>query len=172
MDVRGPAHVTGHDRERYFLLVVDDYTRYTTVFPLRSKGEVPDVLIAWIRAIRLQLREQFREDLPILRLHLDRGGEFSSDLLRDFCRGEGILQLVTLPTSPQKNGVAKRRIGFFMEVARTSMIHATAPHFLWLLRSGAARSAVSGGAASGGTVSRGAEPASAEPEGAEPGGAE
>ncbi|CAI7740333.1 unnamed protein product, partial [Closterium sp. NIES-53] len=26
-------------RERYFLLVVDDYTRYTTVFPLRSKGE-------------------------------------------------------------------------------------------------------------------------------------
>ncbi|CAI7834514.1 unnamed protein product [Closterium sp. NIES-53] len=91
MDVWGPARVSGQGRERYFLLVVDDYTRYTTVFPLGSKGEVPDVLIPWIRTVRLQLRERFGTDLPLLRLHSDRGGEFSSDLLRDFCRGEGIL---------------------------------------------------------------------------------
>ncbi|CAI7795491.1 unnamed protein product, partial [Closterium sp. NIES-53] len=37
----------------------------------------------------------------------------------------------TLPDSPQQNGIAERRIGLVMEVARTSMIHATAPHFLW-----------------------------------------
>ncbi|CAI5482233.1 unnamed protein product [Closterium sp. Yama58-4] len=54
--------------------------------------EVPAVLIPWIRAVRLQLRERFRTDLPVLRLHFDRG---------------------------------------VMEVARTSMIHAAAPHFLW-----------------------------------------
>ncbi|CAI7893761.1 unnamed protein product [Closterium sp. NIES-53] len=98
MDVWGPAHVSGQGRECYFLLVVDDYTRYTMVFPLRSK---------------------------------DTGGEFSSDLLLDFCHGEGILQSFTLPDSPQKNGIAERRIGLVMEVARTSMIHAAAPHFLW-----------------------------------------
>ncbi|CAI7878012.1 unnamed protein product [Closterium sp. NIES-53] len=109
MDVWGPAHVSGQGRERYFLLVVDDYTRYTTVFPLRSKGE----------------------DLPVMRLHSDRGGKFSSDLLRDFCHGEGITQSFTLPDSPQQNGIAERRIGLVMEVARTSMIHADAPHFLW-----------------------------------------
>ncbi|CAI7839483.1 unnamed protein product [Closterium sp. NIES-54] len=61
----------------------------------------------------------------------DRGGEFSSDLLRDFCHGEGITQSFTLPNSPQQNGIAERRIGLVMEVARTSMIHAAAPHFLW-----------------------------------------
>ncbi|CAI7914147.1 unnamed protein product [Closterium sp. NIES-54] len=103
VDVRGPAHVSGQGRERYFLLVVDDYTRYTTVFPLRSKGEVPEVLIPWIRTVRLQLHKRFGTDLLVLRLHSGRGGEFSSDLLRDF----------------------------FMEVARTSMIHAATPHFLW-----------------------------------------
>ncbi|CAI7809367.1 unnamed protein product, partial [Closterium sp. NIES-54] len=42
MDVWGPARVHGQGRERYFLLVVDDYSRYTTVFPLRSKGEVTE----------------------------------------------------------------------------------------------------------------------------------
>ncbi|CAI7863240.1 unnamed protein product, partial [Closterium sp. NIES-53] len=104
MDVWGPARVSGQSRERYFLLAVDDYTRYTTVFPF---------------------------DLPVLLLHSDRGGEFSSDLLREFFRGEGILQSFTLPDSPQQNGIAERRIGLVMEVARTSMIHAVAPHFLW-----------------------------------------
>ncbi|CAI7744813.1 unnamed protein product [Closterium sp. NIES-53] len=122
---------SGHGHERYFLLVVDDYTRYTTVFPLCSKGEVVDVLIPWIPTVRLQLRERFITDLLVLRLHSNRGGEFSSNLLREFCRGEGILQLFTLPDSPQQNGIAERRIGLVMEVACTSMIHAAAPHFLW-----------------------------------------
>ncbi|CAI7806779.1 unnamed protein product [Closterium sp. NIES-54] len=132
MDVWGPARVSGQGRERYFLLGVDDYMRYTTVFPLHSKGEVSVVLIPWIRTVRLQLHERFGQDLPVLRLHSDRGGEFSSDLLRDFCRGEGILHSFTLPDSPQQNGIAERLIGLVMEVARTSMIHAAAPHFLWL----------------------------------------
>ncbi|CAI7776455.1 unnamed protein product [Closterium sp. NIES-53] len=131
MDRWRPARVSGQSRERYFLLVIDDYTRYTTVFPLRSKGQVVDVLIASIRTVRLQLRERFGQDLPVLCLHSDRGGEFSSDLLQDFCRGEGILQSFTLPDSPQQNGIAERRIGLVMEFACTSMIHAAAPHFLW-----------------------------------------
>ncbi|CAI7812205.1 unnamed protein product, partial [Closterium sp. NIES-53] len=78
MDVWSPAHVSGQGHERYLLLVVDDYSRYTTVFPLRSKGET-----------------------------------------------------FTLPASTQQNGIAERRIGMVMDVARTSMIHAAAPHFLW-----------------------------------------
>ncbi|CAI7899877.1 unnamed protein product [Closterium sp. NIES-53] len=131
MDVWGPAYISGQDRERYFLLVVDDYTRYTTVFPLHSKGQVVDVLIPWIRAICLQLGERFCADLPVLRLHSDQGGEFSSDLFWDFCRGEGILKSFTLPVSPQQNGIVESHIGLVMEVARTSMIHAAAPHFLW-----------------------------------------
>ncbi|CAI7771427.1 unnamed protein product, partial [Closterium sp. NIES-54] len=96
MDVWGPARVSGQSRERYFLLVVDYYSRYTTVFPLRSNGQVVDVLIPCIRAVHLQLHKQFRADLSILRLHSDKGGEFFSDLLRDFCHGEGILQSVFL----------------------------------------------------------------------------
>ncbi|CAI5960950.1 unnamed protein product, partial [Closterium sp. NIES-65] len=83
MDVWGPAFVSGQGRERYFLLVVDDYSRYTTVFPLRSKGDVTETF--------------------------------------------------TLPASPQQNGIAERRIGMVMDVARTSMMHAAASHFLWPL---------------------------------------
>ncbi|CAI7902760.1 unnamed protein product, partial [Closterium sp. NIES-54] len=131
MDVWGPARVRGQGHERYFLLVVDDYSRYTTVFPLRSKGDVTEVLIDWIRAARLQFRESFGSDFPVLRLHSDRGGEFSSARLGAFCRARGVRETFTLPASPQQNGIAERRIGMVMDVARTSMIHAAAPHFLW-----------------------------------------
>ncbi|CAI7922167.1 unnamed protein product [Closterium sp. NIES-54] len=71
------------------------------------------------------------DDLPVLRLHSDRGGEFSFDLLAELCQDKGIHRTFTLPTSPQQNGIAERRFSLIMEVARTSMIHAAAPHFLW-----------------------------------------
>ncbi|CAI7776841.1 unnamed protein product [Closterium sp. NIES-53] len=97
MDVWGPACVRGQGHERYFLLVVDDYSRYTTVFPLRRK---------------------------------DRGGEFSSDLLRAFCSAEGIRQTFTLPASPQQNGIAERRIGMINLQPRVSLTETT-PTLRW-----------------------------------------
>ncbi|CAI7902169.1 unnamed protein product [Closterium sp. NIES-54] len=83
-----------------------------------------------IHAVRLQLRERFGQDLPVLRVHSDRGGEFSSDLLRDFCRGEGILQSFTLPASPQQNGIAERRIGLLNLWSRVSLPE-TLPTLRW-----------------------------------------
>ncbi|CAI7763981.1 unnamed protein product [Closterium sp. NIES-53] len=72
MDVWGPARIAGHGGGHYFLLVVDDYTHYATVFPLQSKADVRIVLIRWIRAVRRQLSSRFWHDHPVLRLHSDR----------------------------------------------------------------------------------------------------
>ncbi|CAI5524982.1 unnamed protein product [Closterium sp. Naga37s-1] len=41
MNIWGPSPVLGPRQERYFLIVVDDYSRYTTVFPLRRKADAP-----------------------------------------------------------------------------------------------------------------------------------
>ncbi|CAI7779089.1 unnamed protein product [Closterium sp. NIES-53] len=171
MDVWGPARVRGQGHERYFLLVVDDYSRYTTVFPLRSKGDVTEVLIDWIRVARLQLRESFGSDFPVLRLHSDRGGEFSSARLGAFCRAQGICQTFTLPASPQQNGIAERRIGMGPAPSGVSQVDAVEPVEV-AVDSGAARGAERVGAGSEGAESGGAEPVGAEFGGAEPGGAE
>ncbi|CAI7821240.1 unnamed protein product, partial [Closterium sp. NIES-53] len=50
LDVWGPSPVLGPHQERYFLIVVDDYSRYTTVLPLRRKADVPTVLEPWLLA--------------------------------------------------------------------------------------------------------------------------
>ncbi|CAI7801734.1 unnamed protein product [Closterium sp. NIES-53] len=74
---------------------------------------------------------RFQHDLPVLRLHSDRGGEFSFGLLEDVCGAEGIRQTFTLPASRQHNKIAEHRIVLVMEISRTSIVHAVAPHFLW-----------------------------------------
>ncbi|CAI5979460.1 unnamed protein product [Closterium sp. NIES-65] len=101
LDVWGPASRLGPERERFFLVVVDDYSRYTTVFPLAKKSEVTSTLIRWL------LTTADTRGLRVSCLHSDR------------------------VESPQQNGVAGRRIGLVMEIARTSLTHARAPHFLW-----------------------------------------
>ncbi|CAI7894375.1 unnamed protein product [Closterium sp. NIES-54] len=135
MDMWGPARVRGQGHERYFLLVVDDYSHYTKVFPLRSKGEVTEVLIDWIRAARLRLRESFGSDFPVLRLHSDRGEKFSSARLGAFCRAQGIRQTFTLPASPQQNGIAERCIGMYaahqLNLQPRVSLPETSPTLLW-----------------------------------------
>ncbi|CAI7813868.1 unnamed protein product [Closterium sp. NIES-54] len=127
LDVWGLSPVLGPRQERYFLIVVDDYSRFTTIFTLRRKAKIPTVLEPWL------LARGGAQGLCGLRLHSDRGGEFSSTRLEMFCQGREIIQSYTLPDSPQQNRVAERRIGLVMEVAQTSMCHAGAPQIVWPL---------------------------------------
>ncbi|CAI7738160.1 unnamed protein product [Closterium sp. NIES-53] len=157
---------------------------YTTVFPLVKKSEVTSTLIRWLLATEGTRGSRVRC------LHSDRGGEFRSGVLTGFCGEQGIRQSWMLSESPQQNGVAKRRNGLVMDIARTSMIHAPAPHFLWpyALRFAAhqlnlqprvSRPEVTvdsvgvgtGGATTGGTRSRGARLRGAGAGGAGAGGA-
>ncbi|CAI7780281.1 unnamed protein product [Closterium sp. NIES-53] len=124
LDVWGPTPTQGPERERYFLVVVD-FSRYTTVFPLAKKSEVTSTLIRWL------LATEGTRGHRVSFLHSNRGGEFRSGNLAGFCGEQGIVQSWTLLESPQQNGVAERRNGLVMDIARTSMIHARAPHFLW-----------------------------------------
>ncbi|CAI7780709.1 unnamed protein product [Closterium sp. NIES-54] len=125
LDVWGPSPVLGPRQEHYFLIVVDDYSRYTTVLPLRRKIDVPTILEPWL------LARVGAQGLCGLDLRSDRGGEFSSARLETFCQGWGIILSYTLSDSPLQNGVAERCIGLVMEVARTSMCHAGAPQIMW-----------------------------------------
>ncbi|CAI7893272.1 unnamed protein product, partial [Closterium sp. NIES-53] len=48
LDVWSPASRPDLERESFFLVVLDDYSRYTTVFPLAKKSDVTSTLIRWL----------------------------------------------------------------------------------------------------------------------------
>ncbi|CAI7894935.1 unnamed protein product [Closterium sp. NIES-54] len=181
MDVLGPARVSGLGRERYFLLVFDDYMRYTTVFPLRNKGEVPDVLIPWIRAVRLQLRERHGGLSSMIHAAAPQflwpfAVRYATHQLNLWPR---VSLLETSPTLRWTWEVGDVSV-FWVWGSRAFVLDTSADKLsaraIPCTPSRPVKVAVDSGAAIGtgygGAASRGAELASAEPGGAEPAGAE
>ncbi|CAI7823372.1 unnamed protein product [Closterium sp. NIES-54] len=125
LDVWGPALVSARGGYRYFLVIVDDHSRYVSVHLLHTKAAVPEVLMAWVK------QAQTTFDRKVKRLHSDGGGEFCNDKLKAFCSSESIQQNFTLPESPQQNGIAESRNHTLVQITRCLVDHSNAPHSLW-----------------------------------------
>ncbi|CAI7799904.1 unnamed protein product [Closterium sp. NIES-53] len=99
LDVWGLSPVLGPRQEHYFLIVVDDYSCYTTVFPLRWKADLPTVLEPWL------LAKGGVQGLCGLHLHSDHGGEFSSTRLETFSPPP-VAPVAPPPSRPAPSGVS------------------------------------------------------------------
>ena len=88
---------------RYFLLLVDDLSRFMWVMILGSKGEAADA----IRRAQAAAEAESGRKLRVLRT--DNGGEFTAAEFAAYCADEGIQRHYSAPYSPQQNGVVERR---------------------------------------------------------------
>ena len=83
-DIYGHIHPpSGHFR--YFMVLIDESTRWSHVCLLSSRNVVFARLVAQI----IRLREQFPDHL-IKTIRLDNAGEFSSQTFLDYCMSIGI----------------------------------------------------------------------------------
>ena len=64
-------------------------------------------------------------------LRSDNGGEYLSSEFRDYLSREGIRHELTIPKTPQQNGVAERMNRTSVESVRSMLIHAQLPHKFW-----------------------------------------
>nr|GEX73214.1 hypothetical protein [Tanacetum cinerariifolium] len=72
-----------------------------------------------------------RLKVPVRRIRTDNGTEFVNQTLRDYYEEVGISHETSVARSPQQNGVVERRNRTLIEAARTMLIYAQAPLFLW-----------------------------------------
>lgn len=75
MDVWGPSPIPSNKGFRYYLLVIDDYTRYSWLFPLHYKSEVKHA----IANFKAYVSTQFHTIIQTVRS--DNGGEFVNHFL-------------------------------------------------------------------------------------------
>ncbi|GJT03021.1 retrovirus-related pol polyprotein from transposon TNT 1-94 [Tanacetum coccineum] len=125
MDLCGPMRVASVNGKRYILVIVDDYSRFTWVKCLRSKDEAPAFIINFLKMIQVRLKETVR------RIRTDNGTEFVNQTLREYYEKVGISHETSVARSPQQNGVVERRNRTLIEAARTMLIYAKAPLYLW-----------------------------------------
>nr|GEU78990.1 hypothetical protein [Tanacetum cinerariifolium] len=113
------------NEKKYILVIIDDYSRFTWVKCLRSKDEAPDFIIKFLKMIQVRLK------VPVHRIRTDNGTEFVNQTLREHYEQVGISHEISVSHSPQQNSVVKRRNRTLIKAARTILIYAQAPLFLW-----------------------------------------
>ncbi|GJT80010.1 retrovirus-related pol polyprotein from transposon TNT 1-94 [Tanacetum coccineum] len=127
MDLCGPMRVTSVNGKKYILVIVDDYSRFTWVKCLRSKDEASAFIINFLNMIQVRRKETVR------RIRTDYGTEFVNQTLREYyekVEGWPSLMKICCPLSTSKR-CCERRINTLIEAARTMLIYAKAPLFLW-----------------------------------------
>ena len=64
-------------------------------------------------------------------LRSDRGGEFTSNEFKEFYEANGIQCLLTVPRSPQQNGIAERKNRSILNMARSMLKSKKMPKEFW-----------------------------------------
>jgi transposase InsO family protein len=100
-DLCGPVTSATPGGRRYFLLLVDDASRFTWVVLLPTKAAAADA-IKYVQTVA-----EKESDLKLQVLRTDNGGEFIAAEFTAYCADEGIQRHYTAPYSPQQNGVVE-----------------------------------------------------------------
>ncbi|KAL4319632.1 hypothetical protein GQ457_18G010610 [Hibiscus cannabinus] len=102
--------------KHYYITFVDDFSRYTKVYLLRTKDEAENFFLIYKAEVENQL------DRRIKRLRSDRGGEYGSHFLKYVCEKNGIIHETSAPYFPQQNGIAERKNRTLKEMMNSLLI--------------------------------------------------
>jgi transposase InsO family protein len=115
MDLFGPVAYISIGGNKYGLVTVDDYSRYTWVFFLQDKSETQEVLKKFLK------RAQNEFDAKVKKIRSDNDTEFKNTQVEDFLDKEGIKHEFLASYSPQQNGMAERMNRTLIEMTRTML---------------------------------------------------
>ena len=89
--------------KRYFMTFIDDCTRFCYVYLLKTKDEA----LHYFKVYKAEVENQLEK--KIKRLWSNRGGEYFSNEISEFCAVHGIIHERAPPYLPQSNGIVERK---------------------------------------------------------------
>ena len=123
IDLWGKYDVTSINGHQYYLLLVDDATRYITVYFLKGKHEAPQHVKNYLTYLHIR-------GISTHAIRVDHGTEFVNKDLEEWCQTKGMEIQMTAPYSPSQNGVAERMNRTLVELARAMISGSNLPEFL------------------------------------------
>jgi hypothetical protein len=124
-DVCGPMSLTSLTRSLYYVVFIDDFSRKSWIFFMKTKGQV----FSRFQEFKALVENQTRKKIRVLRS--DNGGEYTSKEFMDFYVGEGIRREFIVPYNPQHNGVTERKNRAIVGAVRAMLHDQGMPLFLW-----------------------------------------
>lgn len=123
-DVWGPFHLSTAGFS-YYVLFIDDFSRFTWVYPLTHKHEVFSKFVAF----KAYAETQFNTKLQVFRT--DGGGEYTSTPFSDYLTHHGIVHQLSCPHTSSQNRVAERKHRHLVETAIALLHQSSLPLKYW-----------------------------------------
>ena len=119
-DIAGPFK-RSHHGFLYFLVLVNDHSRFKQVYFLKKKSEALKRVRSFVSKLNALASVGKAEPVRIVgQLHMDNAGEFLSHEFTEFIDTESITRTTCPPHVHQLNGVAERSIRSVMEIVRAT----------------------------------------------------
>ncbi|GKB84192.1 putative RNA-directed DNA polymerase [Tanacetum coccineum] len=125
LDLWGPYRVTSREGYKYFLTIVDDFSRVVWVYLVKTKNEVFDVFVSFINLINNQFK------IKIKMVRSDNGTEFVNHKMNNLFSDLGIIHQTSCAHTPQQNGIAERKHRHLLNVARSLTFQEGIPIRFW-----------------------------------------
>ncbi|KAL4558053.1 hypothetical protein LXL04_036249 [Taraxacum kok-saghyz] len=113
VDVWGPYRTATYKGFKYFLTIVDDYTRSCWIYLLKTKSEVYENFLKFSNL----LKTQYNKTVKVFRS--DNGTEFVNKIFSNYFEKNGIINQTTCVYTPQQNGIVDRKHRHLLNVARS-----------------------------------------------------
>jgi hypothetical protein len=94
-DLWGPTPVLSNQDFRYYAIFVDDFSRFTWLYPLKKKSDFYRVFFTF----QAMVEKQFQHEIKVF--HSDSGGEFTKQEFIDHLLHSGIVHLLSCPGTPE-----------------------------------------------------------------------
>jgi len=107
------SHVASLSGCKFYVLFVDDYSRFTWLYPILNKSDV------YQSFVKFKLLAENLFSTKIQKFQSDNGGEYTSTLFKQFLAQHGILHRLTCPHTSQQNGIAERKHRHVVEMGLT-----------------------------------------------------
>ena len=124
-DICGLISPFSEGNKRYFICFIDDYSRKAWVYFLAYKSDAFTTFKLFKALVEKEI------DLSIKCLRTDRGGEFTSNGFKEYCKMNGIKRQLTAAYTPQQNGVAERKNRTVMNMVRSLLVEKNVPRKFW-----------------------------------------
>ncbi|GJS68851.1 putative ribonuclease H-like domain-containing protein [Tanacetum coccineum] len=125
MDLLGLTFVKSLMKKMHYLVVTDDFSRFSWVLFLATKDETSEILKTFITGIENLI------DLKVKVIRCDNRTEFKNKIMNQFCEMKGIKREFSVARTPQQNGVAERKNKTLIEAARTMLADLKLPTTFW-----------------------------------------
>jgi transposase InsO family protein len=128
-DVCGPFPVGALvSNARYFVLFIDEYSRYIWVYLVANKSQVFSTIKQFVRECTRVAGNKIDQ---LITLQTDNGGEYMSSEARMFFEERGIIHQTSVAYDHEQQGMAERPNRTILEAAEAMRHHAGLPAPFW-----------------------------------------